>query len=235
MTGKTTAAAAMLLGAMAATGCVPFVAGTPPARVTTGAGAAVGAPSGEGLDRAVAGRQPVVTGRVAWFPFQVDDGEALGDRRVELGGGYLLEALPRATAPQRLDRHGLFVEIDHYPLQRRVGRDRMLRLMLRGSADFVVDRTAYGGGASFGAGVELSRWADLSIGRQSRRGVGLFRVRGTHGMGLEVGTAYRRLGSTDYWTFTAGLSLRSPSIVGAAFRSLGSFLGLDPEVEEERR
>lgn len=205
-------------------------------RVSTGAGMAVGRPiaTGEGsVDGALAPAPgPVVTGRLAWYPLQVP--EELGDNRVEIGGGYEIEAFPSAE-PQHLNRHGIFLVLDHYPWQRRIGHKAMMRMTLRGAGEFLVtDRDEFGGGASLMAGFELVRWADVRLGKQTERGVAMTRIRGAHGLGLEIGTSYRNLGDAEYWAFTASFTLRSPSIVGVAFRSLGSFMGWDPPPEERR-
>jgi hypothetical protein len=195
-----------LMALSLSSGCLPFI--VPPARVSLGAGARLGAVPGAEPHA----RRDFVALRAGLHPLDVLAGSET--RMVDVAVGYQGELPPAKSTPSV---YGPYLELGVYPVAAPVSTAFRLKAGLYGTADLLY-RSGYpdvGVGGTMGALVELTARTDGVFSDNSRDGSVVYgRSAGRWAVGLFGSGSLRSFSDGAYSDLVIGLSARIPFAVG---------------------
>ncbi len=204
-----------LVFSLGGSGCLPFV--VPPAKLSVGAGPAVGS-----IPRTSGTLEPrsVTTLRAGLHPLQLVEGASR--RAFDLGLGYGGDFV-FGRAPEHYDEravaHGPYLEGAYYPVRLPVGSTSTFRWGARVNADllFLEPLDLLGYGAMAATEIELSGDANGPFAEADEQdGILAGAAIGQWSIGAFLGGAVRAFPEARYGALTAGISVRIPFAFGVA-------------------
>lgn len=208
--------------ALALVGCIPIPAALPPAKAAIGLGAAVGNPLPSPTDGSpLSEAAPVVVGRIEVTPQAMWPEQHR--RPIELGGGYLFHVFTDELRHNR-NRHGAFLGLSVLAGDWWLGGNWRARLVLRGSADYVVleGLPGDGGGASWSIGFEAADYVQVVSDEARPPVLGL--VAGELAIGAELFGGVHTVAGADYGTIGFAITGRWPATLGVVLIPLSGSL-----------
>ncbi|MCB9595614.1 MAG: hypothetical protein H6719_23030 [Sandaracinaceae bacterium] len=208
--------------ALAFGGCIPIPLALPPAEASLGLGAAVGNPLPSPTDGSpLSEAEPVVVGRIGVTPQAMWPEQHR--RPIELDGGYLFHVFTNELRHNR-NRHGMFIGLSVLAGDWWVAGNWRARLILRGSADYLVlqARPGDGGGASWAIGFEVADYVQVVSDEARPPLLGL--AAGEVAIGAELFGSVHTIDGAEYGTIGFAIRGRWPATLGVVLIPLsGSF------------